>query len=565
MPVVALPVADFKLLNSNTGWVSTGSQLLLTTDTGAHWKDISPTASTLGEPNGRTLSGVFFLNANTGWLLYVTDTDDTAADGHPFQYDTYLAYTADGGASWTAISRLPRPDPWQEMTGGGSLVFADRLHGWVELGTLRSGILFATSDGGRTWQEPKSQPGIGSDMVAPTDKDLWMAGGRDSVLVATHDGASTFQEVSLPVPAGIGADDYPTYGLPVFTDGLNGYESVKYTGGNGDKSAMVLFATMDGGRSWKPDRILSNLDESSAGGRSFSAIAGSDWIFSYTPDGSQTTLTKIHPHEKRTATANKNGHDGFNGCELSFLTADEGWMNCLGKLSSTIDGGATWTTITPRARNGVLTTAPVTPSQSVPIQVKTKHSSIVPAVAPPNHIPYVSGIDQHLGFDSTDVLSSGNMGIWWNTSPYYDVGIYLPHSPNRHNDNKLLGQKGVNWVDAIIGQGWGIIPIWFGLQAPCPPSGVTFSSYISTNASEAAKQGEVQADKAYDSVLIWETVSATTACSTEMATPSNPVVFRAQKKPCDATSRENRRYVSPSNAEPIHRGSAACWSSWATR
>jgi len=138
-------------------------------------------------------------------------------------------------------------------------VFSDKLHGWVELGTIRSGVLFSTSDGGRTWQSPKSQPGIGSDMVAPTDKDLWLAGGRDSKLVATHDGADTFQEVSLPVPLGIDPDDYPTYSLPVFTDSLNGYEGVMYTGGNGDKSAMALFTTTDGGHTWKPDRILSNL------------------------------------------------------------------------------------------------------------------------------------------------------------------------------------------------------------------------------------------------------------------------------------------------------------------
>jgi photosystem II stability/assembly factor-like uncharacterized protein len=510
MPVRALPVNKFKLLAHNTGWVSTGNRLLLTTDNGTHWKDISPTVPALADPNNEKFSGVFFLDAQTGWLLYATVTDDTTPDGQPIDYYTHLFATIDGGASWTTVSQLPILSSSGEVTGGGFLVFSDKLHGWVDLGTLRSGILFATSDGGRTWQSPKSQPGVGSDMVAPTDKDLWMAGGRDYILVATHDGANTFQEVSLPVPAGIDPDDYPTYGLPVFRDSLNGYESVMYTGGNGDKSAMVLFATTDGGRTWKPDRILSNLDESSAGGRSFSAIAGSDWIFSYAPDGSQTTLAKIHPNEKKTATTNKNGHDGYNDCELSFLTADEGWMNCLGILSSTIDSGASWTAITPRVRNGVLTTDPITPVpapkpmktiQIKPATGKGGAAAIHPLASPPNHIPYVSGIDQHLGFDSTNVLSVSDMQTWWNTSPYYDVGIYLPDtSPgkhNRHNDKRLLGQKGGNWVDAVIGQGWGIIPIWFGLQAPCAND--TFHSYISADANKAANQGVAQADLAYDS------------------------------------------------------------------
>ncbi|HMD76246.1 MAG TPA: hypothetical protein VKG86_02610 [Terracidiphilus sp.] len=359
MPVVALPIRDFKLLNSGTGWVSTGNRLLLTTDNGTHWKDISPPVPALADPRDDKFSGVFFLDANTGWVLFTTAPDDTTTE-----CDTHLASTVDGGATWTTVSQLPRLDPWREVTGGGSLVFSDKLHGWVDLGTIRSGVLFATSDGGRTWQSPKSQPGIGSDMVAPTDKDLWMAGGRDYILVATHDGANTFQEVSLPVPAGIDPEAYPVYGLPVFTDSLNGYEPVTYINGD-EKSAEALFATTDGGRTWHIDRTVTNLDPSTAERSSPSAIVGSTWLFSFAPGGTQTTLIRIHPNEKKAAAANRDGHDGFNGCDLSFLTADEGWMNCTGNLTSTIDGGATWTNITPRARNGsnngVLTTDPVTP------------------------------------------------------------------------------------------------------------------------------------------------------------------------------------------------------------
>ena len=40
--VQALHIENFKLLSSGTGWASTGSKLLRTTDNGAHWKDISP-------------------------------------------------------------------------------------------------------------------------------------------------------------------------------------------------------------------------------------------------------------------------------------------------------------------------------------------------------------------------------------------------------------------------------------------------------------------------------------------------------------------------------------------
>jgi hypothetical protein len=254
-------------------------------------------------------------------------------------------------------------------------------------------------------------------MVAPTDKDLWMAGGMDDKLFVTHDGGNTFQEVSLPVPAGIDREDYPSYDLPVFTDSFNGYEQVDYSGGDKDESAAALFATMDEGRTWNLDRVLSNLAPAAGGGHRSSAVAGSSWIFSFAPEGSKTTLLKLHPNDRKAASVNEKGRDNLNGCKLSFTTPDAGWMNCSGVLSSTIDGGVTWTAITPRHRNGVLTSEPITPLQSPKLlnthPVKLSQPKIVPnaAIAPAGGGTQ-SGIDQHLGFDSSNVLSSGDMAIW---------------------------------------------------------------------------------------------------------------------------------------------------------
>ena len=63
MPVLALPIKDFKLLSSGTGWVSTGNRLLLTNDNGAHWKDISrpfpppPTLTAIGSRESFSSTG----------------------------------------------------------------------------------------------------------------------------------------------------------------------------------------------------------------------------------------------------------------------------------------------------------------------------------------------------------------------------------------------------------------------------------------------------------------------------------------------------------------------------
>jgi hypothetical protein len=161
-----------------------------------------------------------------------------------------------------------------------------------------------------------------------------------------------------------------------------------------------MFATQDGGRTWKQDRTLSNLVEDET---VKSTVAGSIWMLPFAPQGTQPKLVKLSPNDRIKAESHES-NGAFNLCGLSFLTKDEGWMNCAGELSFTIDGGASWTSITPRIRNGALTQDPVTPIKSVPVQmkatplaspVKTKPMSLVP---PTGNIP--SGIDQRLGFDS---------------------------------------------------------------------------------------------------------------------------------------------------------------------
>ena len=104
-------------------------------------------------------------------------------------------------------------------------------------------------------------------------------------------------------------------------------------------------------------------------------------------------------------------------------------MNCSGVLSSTTDGGATWTNDYPvRAINGALTTDPVTPVNSAPIQMKKIAPLYAPDAAAPPPIGLPSGIDQHPS-DSTRTMAwlrkRRKCRHWWYSSPYYDVGIVL--------------------------------------------------------------------------------------------------------------------------------------------
>jgi photosystem II stability/assembly factor-like uncharacterized protein len=375
MPVVALPVKDFKLLSSGTGWVSTGDRLLFTTDNGAHWRDISPPVPTPANPKMNRFGNIFFLDTQAGWVLSAGDLQKSSPDSD--ETETVLSLTVDGGATWTAVI-LPRLKPMQKV-GGVNFTFSDRLHGWLliqhQSGSAFSiSSLYSTSDGGRTWHEANGNPGFYGDIRAYPNGQIWVTGdspdnedGGEKELVVSRDGANIFQHVSLPAPAPVlGYEE--SYALPVFTDSRNGYEEVAYTGGKGDKSAAVLFATSDGGKTWQVDRILSNLAESSVLDKVFSTVAGSTWIHSFATNGNQPTLLKLVPGSGTTdgASARLN----YYGCRLSFVTPDEGWISCSGKLSSTNDGGNTWTSIAPRARNGILTTDPARPVKSVSIQTK---------------------------------------------------------------------------------------------------------------------------------------------------------------------------------------------------
>jgi Domain of unknown function (DUF1906) len=66
------------------------------------------------------------------------------------------------------------------------------------------------------------------------------------------------------------------------------------------------------------------------------------------------------------------------------------------------------------------------------------------------------------GFDACAAPSTGTMSNWLQ-SPYRYVGVYIGGS------NRACSQPNLSaaWVNAVHDQGWGLIPTYVGLQAPC--------------------------------------------------------------------------------------------------
>jgi hypothetical protein len=89
-----------------------------------------------------------------------------------------------------------------------------------------------------------------------------------------------------------------------------------------------------------------------------------------------------------------------------------------------------------------------------------------------------------LGFDACTAPSVAAMTDWL-ASPYRVIGTYL----GGVNWACGYGNFTNTWVRQVAAEGWGFIPIWVGLQAPCS----TISGVAVIDSSQAAAEGQAEA------------------------------------------------------------------------
>jgi len=345
-------------------WTSSG---------GTEWEDITPPG-----PKDGWISGIFFLDTNRGWVLFAHGEPDIPGG---LQFD--LASTDNAGASWS-MRHVTVPDrryAGSDILHGGSLAFADSVHGWLGLGAGLSaasrgtGVLLATEDGGETWKLATATGWDTHDEIGPmlmlTPKQGWMvSGGANDELLVTRDGGRTWQSIELESPvktdlmrqydrnleqfersiAGTKLasmqppqhpSSYAAYRLPTFNDPKHGYVCVTYPG------VVVLFATEDGGVTWKPDRVLTGLHDHEQDTTVVSAVADSTWFTGRVPKNGMPQMTKLGPGASATDTTMPAPEESAVR-RMSFATVSQGWVvTNESKLLATNDGGATWTDITP--------------------------------------------------------------------------------------------------------------------------------------------------------------------------------------------------------------------------
>jgi photosystem II stability/assembly factor-like uncharacterized protein len=331
-------VAAIKMLAPGVGWAIKGSGLFWTSSNGAKWTDITPPAPSMAA----RMSSVFFLNTSVGWVLFARGGDDPLFD---------LASTTNAGASWsvTPVSLPPLDRRYSPIIGGARLAFADPAHGWMSIveeggAAFAPGMLAMTTDAGRTWRWAPKSPGICGSLVAVTLDELWLAGGPDNTnLYVTYDRAKSWRKIKLPAPKEIEPATGPTYDIPTFLDPKRGFEPVTFTG-PGFRGAAVLFVTIDGGRTWRADRMLTNLAHVSGGEIVASAVVDSTWIVR-TSDANTLRLgagstTQVKESGRLTTGAGEN--------EVSFSTPAAGWITTPdGRLNAAGESGSASNDITP--------------------------------------------------------------------------------------------------------------------------------------------------------------------------------------------------------------------------
>lgn len=397
-------IESMKLLTSNIGWAATKSHLFWTTDGGAQWKDITPKLN----HKRQMVSSVFFLDASTGWaLLSCGDDRNLRVDDGCFE----LASTTDAGQTWSILHEgIAVPFSHQRLedgygfSGRSWLDFADPQHGWeiLDISTNSAnpsaGEMLRTADGGRTWSPTKDVP-TSDHFHFITAADGWIAGGKDHELYVTHDAGDSWQRVSLPAGPGTEPNLGVDYALPVFESAHHGFLPVQYSVGpvSGPYlTTLVLFATEDGGKSWKVDRVLPRLPGT------FAAVAaGSVWIAAHIeaagPSGPKPKLRLYSEGPDRTVTTHTAvvSSAGY-AMQLSFVSRTEGWINMSDRLLATKDSGNTYSDITPGASHTVALENPEANTARTGRQV----SGLNYTAPQPNS---GSAISTHLGFEAYNV------------------------------------------------------------------------------------------------------------------------------------------------------------------
>lgn len=322
------------------GWatVDNASRLLMTTDGGARWRDVSPPM--LLRANFTLASGPTagsFLSQSDFWVSVYDSLPDKVLS-------VFLLHTTDGGQSWSLAGSFPNG------AGAAWESFLNERQGWVELDNGEAAgsgsvTVYETTNGGQHWSVVSHSPSLTGTPGTPESPGscdptgisvsgtsrapvLWLSGASNLApcLSCSTDGGRRWSGCGSPSDPskGWGGEAWP----PVFSSESSGALRVSY--GTSHGSVTAVYSTSNGGKTWKEHRPpSSNLGPVDVVSSSTCFDATSTRLYR-TTNGGITWSSISTPHDLSTST-------------LDFVTTMDGWaILSSGRLWHTTDGGRTW-------------------------------------------------------------------------------------------------------------------------------------------------------------------------------------------------------------------------------
>ena len=345
------PIKAIRMLDHSKGWALTDQNILLTTDGGQVWKDVTPSGSAYGK-----YAYGDFTNAKYAWVV---------STAQPMDNSVNVLRTSDGGQHWqsstisvSAVMLLDLPHFLTTQEG-----FLELSIGGGAAGSEGDGI-FHTTDGGQNWTEVSNTQQAGGfplggrkNGISFKDAQNGLATGQDASnnpwLYITHDGGHTWNAQSLPP---INTD--PTAQLnykttpPVFF-GNTGYLPTTASGMFSANAAaattvMYIYKTTNGGATWTLINPEHGFGNSNAAGWASDDLYITDVNHAWgTDNAGQVWGTSDGFKNWQLLNSQMVGdpNSDMNIKALSFADASYGWGITKTKVLHTSDGGKTWSEI----------------------------------------------------------------------------------------------------------------------------------------------------------------------------------------------------------------------------
>jgi hypothetical protein len=450
-----------KLVANRSGWLLANNRLFWTDSLGVEWTEITPAL----QPDS-SLGGAFFSSDGKGWALQSTSNGATLT----------LAHTADKGAHWTYT---PIDSPFSEAavySGKAFPYFVDDQHGWIMLSlqsssAFRRGILLQTIDGGLHWTQAPTPP-VGGDLYFTDATHGWTGPGPNGdELFQTSDAGQTWQASTLPQFSAEFSNIHSTITLPTFTDAAHGTLLRTYVGDQG--TTVIRYDTADAGATWSP--------ATTSAPNTAMALAVDGTLIHNLTATAKASLANVNPAIGTLVPTHSVFSTESTGWVLfagGNCQPDQGLCTQTKSLMGTLDGGQTFFSL------GQIPGLELESIQQTTLSSKNSPQSL--AVSPESSSP-VTGV---MGFDACSLPTVAQLQTWWTSSPYKTVGTYI--GGDEFACRSGLSNLTPSYVSSVLAQGWEIVPIWVGPQAP----GGNFKYSVSTDTPTANAQGVTEADSA---------------------------------------------------------------------